>query len=512
MSRSKRFKPYNPDQLSLLPPSLDDMIPDNHVVRVVRHVIDQINIDSILKKYKHKGASSFHPKLMLKVIVYGYLCNIYSSRKIEEAVRSNIHFMWLAGMQTPDHNTINRFRTEKLKGVLKEVFGQVVLLMADQGLVNIKTIYIDGTKLEANANKYTFVWAKSIKYNKDRIKKQLNELWNYAQSVAKEELMDNDPTTYDEIDADKVTKTIDSINEALKDKPVDKKVKQKLNYAKKNWPDNLDKYEDQQDILGPRNSFSKTDPDATFMRMKDDHMMNGQLKAAYNWQMSTSGQYIVNYDIYHNPTDTLTLSHHLDQYNKLYDSYPEVAVADSGYGSEENYENMEDKNIEAYVKYNYFHKEQKSKGKVKPKEVFRPEHLYYNERGNYFICPMGQKMTKRYDSKRKTKSGYEQRYSVYLAQNCKGCPLRASCHKSKENRKVQINWNLKRHKDKARSKLLSEQGVTHRSQRPADVEAVFGNIKQNKKFTRFMLRGKDNVLIEAGLIALAHNLAKMARN
>ena len=408
MSRSKRFKPYNPDQLSLLPPSLDEMISENHVVRVVRHVIDQINIDPILKKYKHKGASSFHPKLMLKVIVYGYLCNIYSSRKIEEAIRSNIHFMWLAGMQTPDHNTINRFRTEKLKGVLKEVFGQVVLLMADQGLVNIKKIYIDGTKLEANANKYTFVWAKSIKYNKDRIKKQLNELWKYAQTVAKEELMDNDPTTYDEIDAAKVTKTIDSINEALKDKPIDKKVKRKLNYAKKNWPDILDKYKDQEDILGPRNSFSKTDPDATFMRMKDDHMMNGQLKAAYNWQMSTSGQYIVNYDIYHNPNDTLTLTHHLDQYNELYDSYPNVAVADAGYGSEENYENMEDKDIEAYVKYNYFHKEQKSKRKIKPKEVFKPEHLYYDEQGDYFICPMGQKMTKRYESKRKTKSGYEQ--------------------------------------------------------------------------------------------------------
>jgi transposase len=146
--------------LSLLQPSLDELIAENHVVRVVRDVIDRINIDSILRKYKGGGASSFHPKMMMKIIVYGYLSNIYSSRKIEQAEASNIYFMWLAGMQRPDHNTINRFRSDKLKGVLKEVFAQVVTLMAEQGLMDIKTNYVDGTKLEANANKYTFVWGK----------------------------------------------------------------------------------------------------------------------------------------------------------------------------------------------------------------------------------------------------------------------------------------------------------------------------------------------------------------
>ena len=510
--RNPTFKSYDPDQLSLLPASLDELIAENHVVRVVRGVIDKIDIDVIIKKYKGGGASSFHPKLMLKILVYGYLSNIYSSRKIEQAVCSNIHFMWLAGMQRPDHNTINRFRNDKLKGVLKEVFAQVVTLMAEQGLMDIKTVYVDGTKLEANANKYTFVWGKSVKRHKQRIKSQLEELWKYAESIAKEELMDNDPTTYPELDAEQVNKTIDSINEAIKDKRVDKKVKQKLNYAKRNWPQNMTKYQKQEEILGDRNSYSKTDPDATFMRMKDDHMMNGQLKAGYNWQISTSNQYILNYNIYHNPTDTLTLPHHIDQYKKLYGSAPQVLVADSGYGSEQNYEYMESEQIEAYVKYSYFHKEQKAKGKIKPKEAFKPEHLHYDVKGDYFVCPMGQKMTKRYEINPKTKSGYHQKYSVYQAQNCKGCPLNGACHKGKDHRKIQINWNLKRYKDKAREKLLSNQGVAHRSQRPVDVEAVFGNIKQNKKFTRFMLRGKDNVLIEAGLIALAHNLAKMARN
>lgn len=515
MSKRRRkptFKAYNPDQLSLLPPSLEELIEANHVVRVVSEVIDSLNIDDILKKYKGGGASSFHPKLMLKILVYGYLCNTYSSRKIEQAVKSNIHYMWLAGMQTPDHNTINRFRSEKLKGVLKEVFGQVVILMAEQGLVNIKTIYVDGTKLEANANKYTFVWGKSVKRHKENIKKQLEQMWKYAESVTKEELMDNDPTTFEELDAEQVKKTIESINEAIKDKPVDKKMKDKLNYAKRNWPKNMAKYKDQEEKLGDRNSYSRTDPDATFMRMKDDHMRNGQVKAAYNWQISTSGQYVVNYGIYQNPTDTTTLPDHLEEHKKLYGQSPDVLVADAGYGSEQNYEFMESEQIEAYVKYYYFHQEQKAKGKIKPKDVFKPEHLFYNEKEDYFVCPMGQKMRKREETIRETKTGFKQNYSVYEAQNCKGCPLRGACHKSKSNRDIQFNWNLKRHKDKVRKKLLSEQGVAHRSQRPADVEAVFGNIKQNKKFTRFMLRGKENVLIEAGLIAIAHNLAKMARN
>ena len=510
-SKKPVFKAYDPDQISLLPPSLEELIPNHHVVRIVRQVIDQIDIDPIIKKYKGGGTSSFHPRMMLKIITFGYLSNIYSSRKLEQAVLSNIYFMYLSGMQRPDHNTINRFRSDKLKGVLKEVFAQVVLLMADQGLVDIKTIYTDGTKLEANANKYTFVWGKAIKRNKARIKSQLEELWSYAEQVAKEELLDNDPTTYTELDAQQVSNTIASINAALKDKQVDKKVKQKLNYAKKNWPKNLDKYKTQEGILGDRNSCSKTDPDATFMRMKDDHMRNGQLKAAYNWQISTSDQYIINYDIYQNPTDFLTFSKHLDQYKKLYGKAPEVVVADSGYGSEENYEYLEEESIEGFVKYPGFHKEQKAKGKIKAKETFQPEHLYYNEKGDYFICPMGQKMEKCYETKTTKKSGYVQVASVYRAQRCTGCPLRGACHKSKEERTIQLNHNLKKHRQKARAKLLSEKGLAHRSQRPVDVEAVFGNIKQNKKFTRFGLRGIQKVLIEAGLIALAHNLAKMAK-
>lgn len=504
------FKDYDPSQLSLLPPSLNELIPENHVVRLVQKIIDKVDIDSLFEKYKGGGSSSFHPRMMLKVIIYGYLSNIYSSRKMEEAVTSNIHFMWLAGMQRPDHNTINRFRTDRLKSVLKEVFGQVVLLMTEQGLVNLKTVYIDGTKIEANANKYTFVWGKSIKGNTERIKTQLAELWKYAEKIASEELKDNAPTTFEEIDAEKVEQTIQQINSAIKGKDIDPKIKQKLNYAKNNWPENLRKYKHQQEILGDRGSYSKTDPDATFMRMKDDHMLNGQLKAGYNWQISTCNQCILNYDIYQNTNDVNTLQSHLISFRELYGQLPQTVVADAGYGSEENYQYLEDEQLESYIKYNYFHKEQKAKGKIKPQDAFKPENLYYDNLHDYFICPMGQKMEKTYDSVKETKSGYKQTVSHYKAKNCEGCPLNGSCHKSKGNRIIQRNHNALRLKNKARQKLLSEEGLSHRSQRPADVEPVFGNIKQNKNFRRFMLRGKEKVLIETGLLAIAHNIKKMA--
>ncbi len=504
------FKDYDPYQLSLLPPSLNELIPENHVVRLVQRIIDEIDIDSLILKYSGGGSSSFHPRMMLKIIIYGYISNIYSSRKIEEAVSTNIHFMWLAGMQRPDHNTINRFRTDRLKSVLKEVFGQVVLLMADQGLVDLKTVYVDGTKIEANANKYTFVWGKATKRNTERVKEQLKDLWSYAEKIASEEMKDNSPTTFEKIDSQKVEQTIGQINQALKGKEVDPKVKQKLNYAKNNWPKNLKKYEVQQKLMGDRNSYSKTDPDATFMRMKDDHMLNGQLKAGYNWQISTCNQCILNYDIYQYANDVYTLPLHLETFKELYKTLPEEVVADAGYGSEENYQYLENNELEGYVKYNYFHKEQKAKGKIKPEDAFKSENLYYDSENDFFICPMGQKMEKVYEKTEKRKSGYEQQISFYQAKNCDNCPLKGACHKAKGNRLVQVNHNAKRLKDKARQKLLSPEGIKHRSQRPADVEAVFGNIKQNKSFRRFMLRGKEKVLIETGLLAIAHNIRKMA--
>jgi len=508
VNRSKLvFKDYNHNQNLLLPPSLEELIAPNHPVRVVNQVVDNLNLDPILAKYEGGGCPAYHPRLMLKVLIYGYLTNQYSSRKIEQALQQNIHFMWLSGMSYPDHNTINRFRSDRLKGVLKEVFSQVVLLLVDHGHITLKEAYLDGTKIEANANRYTFVWGRTIKYNRSRIRNQLKQLWSYAEQVAKEELEHNEPESFEEIDAEKVSNVIEQIDQALAGKEVDKKMKQKLNYAKRKWPEALNKYEDYERQLGERNSLSRTDPDATFMRMKEDHMLNGQLKPGYNWQISTQNQYILGYTLHQTSTDTATLSTHMESLEENLGVVPDTLVADAGYGSEENYEYLENKGIDAYVKFNNFHKEQSKKWKENPHRV---ENLYYNEERDCYYCPMGQPMTFVKTRTQKSDRGYKQLYKQYQAQNCKGCPMRGPCHKAKGNRVIDANTKLLRYKKDVREKLNSESGLKYRSQRPADVEAVFGIIKYNHGFKRFLLRGLEKTEIEAGLISLAHNLRKMA--
>jgi transposase len=441
MGTTPVFKPYDSDQLQLLPPSLEELVSVNHPARIVKKVIDAIDIRPINRKYKGGGTSSYHPRMLLKVLVYGYLTNTYSSRKLEEQVRQNIHFMWLTGMKTPDHNTINRFRSEKLTGILKQIFSQIVLLLAEEGIVSLKeAVYTDGTKIESAANRYTFVWGKSIKTSKERIKSQLEDLWKYAQSVAAEELKEPSPSEFEQVNAEQVRKTIAKIDQALEDKEVDKKVKQKLTYARKHWPDNLERYEDQEEKLGSRNSMSKTDPDATFMPMKEDHMLNGQLKPAYNLQISTQDQFILNYSIHQTSTDYGTLPAHLEQYENLYNTLPKAIVADAGYGSDENYGVLEQKEIEAYIKYNTFDKEQKEGIKA-----FSNDSLHYNGLENYLVCPMGQSMRHIGDGQRITTSGYVQLISRYQARNCQGCPMRGVCHSAKGNRIVEINHSLRKH-------------------------------------------------------------------
>lgn len=502
------FKNYNTNQLMLLPPSLEEMIDSNHPVKVVHQVIEQIDIQPIMSKYKGGGTSSYHPKMLLKILVYGYLSNIYSSRKLENALKENIHFMWLSGMSKPDHNTINRFRSDRLKNVLKEVFSQVVFLLTESGHVDLREVYTDGTKIEANANKYTFVWGNAIKTNKEKMAKQLEELWAYTQQVAKEEL-DQQVSDFTAIDPEQVTQTIDKIDRALQDKPVNKKVKRKLNYARRHWPAKLAEYEQKQAVLGERSSYSKTDTDATFMRMKDDHMQNGQLKPGYNLQISTNQQIITHYSIHQKPADTTTFIPHFTEFKKLYHQLPQSITADAGYGSEENYEYTETEEITSYIKYNYFHKEQKQK-KSKTDNLKNIRSLHHNKEQDTYYCPMGQPMKRIGTQNRTTSNGYPQSYALYQANNCHNCPLRGSCHDQKGDRIISVNHRLNKLKDQAKERLLSPEGVKHRKQRPCDVEAVFGNIKQNKGFKRFMLRGLDKVEVEMGLVALAHNLAKVA--
>jgi transposase len=501
------FKPYHQNQTVLFPSSLDEMIAENHPVRVVSRVIDTIDIKSIHRKYKGGGTSAYHPRLLLKILVYGYLTNTYSSRKLEEQVRQNIHFMWLTGMMTPDHHTINRFRGEKLAGILKEIFSQIVLMLIDEKLVTLKeAVFVDGTKMESAANRYTFVWGKAVKKQKDRIKDQLDELWKFAQQVAAEEMKDQTEVTFEPVTREKVEQVVGQIDQALAGKDVPKAMRQKLNNAKKKWPERLDKYDEQEKVLAGRNSYAKTDPDATFMRMKDDHLGKGQLKPAYNLQISTQDQFILNYSLHQNAGDMTTMKPHLAQFVEMYNTLPAEVVADAGYGSSENYAYLEESNIEGYVKYNNFDNEQK-KSKKAP-SVFTAEQFGFDQESRAATCPAGLSMTLVKTEKVKTTTGFERTVLNFQGTGCADCPLREQCLTTGSSRTVDIDPDLRRRRQKASALLRSEKGIRHRKKRGVDVESTFGNIKQNHNFRRFRLRTIMKAEVEIGLLALAQNFRK----
>jgi transposase len=508
------FKPYAQPAGQLLP-SFEELIPEGHIVRLVNRAIDGMALAPLLNAYAGGGASNYHPKMLLKVLVYGYIDRLYSSRRLEKAVRENVNFMWLTGLETPDHNTINRFRKGQLKDTVKDVFAAVLLMLVEEGMVRLEDYHIDGTKIESAANRYTFVWAKSISGHKARLLSKINAL--LGQIEAANDAEDAEVETVGHGGAGKVedsarlSQMIADLNEQLKERlPADKALRRKLDELQDKHVDKLREYEMHEQKLNGRNSYSKTDEDATFMRMKDDHMQNGQLKPGYNLQIGTENQFIINYTIHQAANDMPVLKDHLEdtkaQLAAIGKPMPKRASADAGYGSEENYDYLESEGIENYVKYPGFYQEQQPAVKNDP---FRSENLYYNAEKDYFVCPIGQHLTYRFTAKVKGKNGHESTVRVYRAQRCWDCPLRGMCHKAKTDRTIHVNPNLQRHKKIARENLWSIRGIYLRKKRNIEPEPVFGQIKWNRGFKRFLLRGLSKVDGEFGIVAIAHNLKKM---
>ena len=500
------IKSDNRKQNLLLPPSLDEQVPENHMVRVVDAVIDRLDISDILSTYRGGGNSAFNPKMMLKVLVFAYLSNVYSSRRIEELLKRDIYFMWLAGMKRPDFRTINYYRGKRLKEGFDTVFTQVVRLLHEEGFVSLKVQYIDGTKIESVANKYTFVWRGSVEKYDARLKAKTEALLRQIEQNHAIENQEN--PVPEELTAEEVTKRVERIKEKVDADNLGKEERKALKQIETDSVPRMNRYREQLETMGSRNSYSKTDPDATFMRMKEDAMLNGQLKPGYNVQISTENQFITNFGIYQRPTDTLTMISYLESFKARYGMQSEEIVADSGYGSEENYEYMFSNGMTPYVKYNMFHVEQRRGYRNNP---FRVSNLFYNPDDDFYVCPMGQKLKFIRREKRYTASGYQQTVSVYRAGRCEGCPLRGQCHKSKRDRQIEVNHTLDDYKARARELLTSEQGIKHRSNRPIEPEAVFGQIKECGRFRRLRLKGLTGAKIDFGLKALAHNLRKLAQ-
>src|SRR5690554_1861486 len=516
------FKDYNMNQI-ILPLDLEVKLQKNDIAFHIHHLVESIPHKAFEPFLRNTGCPAYHPRMMLKIILCAYSQSVFSGRKIEALLKDSIRMMWLAQGHEPSYRTINRFRVDPdVKDILRELFVQFRSHLVKEKIIDNEAIFIDGTKIEANANKFTFVWKKSIKNFSDKLIENSNKM--YDELLEKEiipaiERENSEELSVHEMEeiVEKLDEKVNEYNQKIEECEIGserKKIRSKRKYPKqalkkfKDFIKRKNNYEKAMEILGDRNSYSKTDPDATFMRMKDDYMKNGQLKPGYNVQIATEGQYALAYDIFPNPTDTRTLIPFLDKIESQFFQLPKYIVADAGYGGEANYiDIIENRNRIPLITYNNYLREQKRKYK---KDRFNTANWDYNEEHDYYVCPNGQKLTFQYHSHRTDRYGFKRKLKVYQSESCDGCPLRTFCTKAKEgnNRKLYVNETWEKQKEYIRVKLSEEETGKLYKKRKIDVEPVFGFLKANLSFSRFSVRGKSKVENELGFALMAVNLRK----
>ncbi|OIJ11841.1 DDE transposase [Anaerobacillus alkalilacustris] len=520
------FKNYNMNQL-VLPLDLEVKLQNNDIAFHIHHLVESIPHEALESFLRNTGCPAYHPRMMLKIILCAYTQSVFSGRKIEELLRDSIRMMWLAQGYEPSYRTINRFRVQpEVKELIRQCFVQFRCQLIEEKLIDQEAIFIDGTKVEANANKFTFVWKKSIeKYHQGLIEKS-NQLYN--ELLEKEIMPEIERESEEQLTLEELAQVVQKVEDVITN--YDKKIESSADVAERkalrserkypkqvrkhliDFIERKQKYQRDFEIFGTRNSYSKTDPDATFMRMKDDYMQNGQLKAGYNVQIATEGQYALAYSLFSNPTDTRTLIPFLDEIEQHYFELPKHIVADAGYGSEQNYDDiLSRRKREALITYNLYLKEQKKKYK---QNEFNPDNWHYDEEKDEYTCPNQQRLAFKYHSVRTDKSGFMRELKIYECEECSGCPLRSLCTKAKEgnNRKLMVNEKWEQQKEYVRAKLSEEKTSSIYRKRKIDVEPVFGFLKANLRFTRFSVRGKSKVGNEMGLALMAVNIRKFTAN
>ena len=519
------FKPYVMNQIALMPPSYAEKIAAGHLVRVVNEAADQINLDSLLAQYPGGGRSSYHPVMMLKVLVYAYAEKVYSSRRIAKALRENVNFMWISGENTPDFRTINDFRGSRMKPVIDEVFSAVLEYLIAKGYVKLENYYVDGTKVEADANKHKVVWAKRRENYERRVQEQIRELLKHIEEVNEQEQEEYGEDDLEElgghgpggIDSEALQKKMDELNQKLREKLRKPKegaaVRKALKNLEKDCLVRLKKYEEQEQTLHGRSSYARTDPDACCMRMKEDRGAEKPWpKPAYNVQIGTEGQFIVGFSVHGRSGDTACLIPHLNHLNQHLGRLPKNIIADAGYGSEENYAYLEEKHLGNYLKYNTFYQDTHHfrKPELIRKRQFLAENFPYDPQKDEFVCPALQRLHFESQTRYTTDNDYLSQRRIYACNQCASCPLKPECTRAKGNRKIRISFRLLEYRRQARANLTSPVGQRLRAERSIEVEPVFGIIKQDMNFRRFHLRGQEKVKTEWGLVSIAHDMKKLA--
>ena len=460
------FKPYQQRQLMLLPPDISELVPEDSVARVVDAVVEALDRGRLVGLYPGGGAPAHDPAMMLKVVLYAYASGVYSSRKIARATRENVCFMWLAGMAPLDHMTVNRFRSERIRPAFEAIFTELVALLAEKGMLDLSTYFLDGTKVEANANRYTFVWRKAVEGNRAKlqakVRAHLEEVDRLCES--EESLAALLPEESAEVTSGDVARVAGAINARLEGSPKSRPLKRAKRLVERDFLPRLEGYE------------SRVAEHAT---------------------------------LHQRPGDTACAVPHLESLRAQFGGLPATLVADAGYGSEGNYEWLRAEGVEAFVKYGNYHREQRPKFKRDPT---KPKNWSYDEASDAYTCGFGRRLVFVCERGERSDLGHVGRTRHYRCEDCSGCPHRKACIRDDDGlkrRTAYINPAADAHRRRAEALLNSERGEELKKRRSTDVETVFGDIKRDFGFTRFTLRGLEKCTLEFRLVAAGHNIRKL---
>ena len=499
-----------------LPLNIETIIPEDDSVRLLSQFVEAMDLTDLYSTYERINTVS--PRTLLKIVLYSYMNGDDSSRSMELNCKRDINFMFLLeGAPAPDHATFARFRSIHFAPCSRRILAEMSNALFDMGEISGETIFIDGTKIEAAANKYTFVWKKAVTKNQARL------LLKLADFVAECEQLYDLKIVYSDTIKMKHVKKLRKKLYALKQSenivfvhgigkrktPLQKSMETLEGYLSR-----LKKYNQQIHVCGGRNSYSKTDHDATFMRMKEDAMGNGQLKPAYNLQHGVDSEYVTWLTVGPQPTDTTTLIPFLkDAQEHLKFKYKNI-TADAGYESEENYAFLEGNSQLSYIKpANY----EVSKTRKYRNDPGRIENMEYDTESDAYICRNAKRLAADHIRHSKSKTGYVSEKTIYKCEDCSGCPYKSSCIKGnhcktplEERTKIlQVAKTFLKYRQKDLERILSEEGILLRINRSIQAEGSFGNLKQDMQFRRYVSRGTANVLAESILLAMAGNINKL---
>ena len=501
-----------------LPLDVETLIPADDPVRLLSAFVEGMELSDLYQTYGKIKKNQATPRQLLKIMVYASMNRIYSSRDIETACRRDINFMYLLeGKPAPDHATFARFISLHFAQCSKKTLSEVSKLLYSLGEISGKSIFIDGTKIESVANKYTFVWKTTVTKNQAKLFDKILVLVEACENLYGLRLAYGGKVSLHTLK--RLLKKLCRIQqeEGIVFVHGSGRRKTRLQKSMENletYIAKLKEYNKKLHICGDRNSYSKTDPDATFMRLKEDAMLNGQLKPAYNLQHGVDSEYITWLDISPRPTDTRTLIPFLkDMELHLPFKYQEI-VGDAGYESEENYLFLEENGQLAYIKpQNY----EISKTRKYGQDIGRAENMEYDEESDCYYCKNGQALDVQYEKKEKTTSGYRRTVTVYRSSGCGGCPFKTECIKGnnckipmEDRQKVlYVSKKMKEKRQETLERITSDYGTQLRMNRSIQAEGSFANLKEDMGFRRYLYRGKANVTAQSILLAIGYNMNKL---